>query len=1004
MLRRRAQLLFICIGSVLVGGATFAQVPEPTLGQLAHRVWTAQDEAPGGISALAQTGDGFLWLGGASGLFRFDGVRFERYEPPAGQVLPSTGVNALLAAPDGALWVGYRIGGASVITRGHLVNFGTADGLPGGVLSAFALDSTGHLWGATSRGLAYFQGSRWHVVDTAWGYPGGFTNELLVDRRGTLWVDAPTGLYTLPRGGHRFTRSHPPSSADPDDIGAGGIQEAPSGEVWAVSIRNGLSRLTDSGGRLVPDQPFYDLDRGRQRGWGNAVIDRQGYAWGKYTIGRLVRVVLAEGGKSRAMAPVQWDALEFSPKMGNSGSTPLALLEDREGTIWVSTDGGLDQYRTPKFRATTWPFPYEPPNIAAADDGAMWAGSGLDQIRRIDADNTMHAAFPTRITASSRDLVGDVWVGGQSGVWRYSAGRFEQIALPPELNQCTMLAIAHSRDGTLWVSCQRRGVFRRRGDTWELFGAPGSSAVTITSDSAGSTWLGYLDGRLVREDQGNTREYGAAEGLNVGSVLTVTVAGDRVWIGGDLGVAILDARAEGSGNRKVLGRFSPLIASKERLRSVSGIVVTDDAVWLRDADGVARVQETEVTRALGERAYLVRAERFDARDRVDGPTYFLGPTAVLGTDKRLWVSWIGGLGWIDPAHIHRNTIPPPVMVRALTAAGRTYADTNSVQLPKRTSAFSIAYTALSLAVPERVRFRYRLLGLDTTWQDAGARREAFYTNLAPGAYRFEVTAANDDGVWSVAPAAVDVVIPPAFVQTGTFRALCGFGVAGTLWLLMLWRQRRVATAIRMRFDATLAERTRVARELHDTLLTDVAGIRMRLEAVARVLGPTGVGATIADIRDQASEALISARRAVVEMRTPADVTRPVHDQLAEAARRIFGETSITSRVTPSGEPRRYAIPVETAALRIGVEAMTNARKHADCHEVVVHCAYSEHALRLEIRDDGRGFEPQLGVTSGHYGLVGLRERAGAIGAHLTIESVPGSGTTIRVVIPAGGTM
>jgi signal transduction histidine kinase len=212
----------------------------------------------------------------------------------------------------------------------------------------------------------------------------------------------------------------------------------------------------------------------------------------------------------------------------------------------------------------------------------------------------------------------------------------------------------------------------------------------------------------------------------------------------------------------------------------------------------------------------------------------------------------------------------------------------------------------------------------------------------------------------------------------------------------------MAGAIRARFAVTLAERTRVARELHDTLLSDVAGIRMQLDAIARTAGPSGVGASIAAVRDQAGHALVSARRAVVEMRTAPDDARPVDAQLAEAARRTFADTDVDARVSHTGTPRRYPAAVEAEALRIGGEALTNARKHAACRTVRVNCAYGRRALRFEVRDDGRGFDPARAAANGHFGLVGMRERAGALGAHLTVESAPGRGTAVLVVIPTDG--
>jgi signal transduction histidine kinase len=417
------------------------------------------------------------------------------------------------------------------------------------------------------------------------------------------------------------------------------------------------------------------------------------------------------------------------------------------------------------------------------------------------------------------------------------------------------------------------------------------------------------------------------------------------------------------------------------------------------------VSAADVGRALRDTAYRVSAERFDARDRVDRPASIQrGPSMVAGTDGRLWLMWAGGIGRIEPDNMPRNRVPPPVLVRALEAGGRQYAAASAIRLPKRTKALSIAYTASSLTVPERVRFRYRLLGLDPTWQDAGARREAFYTNLGPGQYRFEVLAANDDGVWSPEPAALDVVIPPAFVQTNAFLALCAAAAGGMAWWLVAWRQRRAAAALHARFKITLAERTRVARELHDTLLSGVAGIALRLDAVAtRARSHAGVDvAALDELQAQARKTLVDARDAVVAMRNPGDAPPPLPAQLAEAACRVFAETDVDVRTGCTGTPCQCPPGVEEQVLRIATEALINARHHAHCGTVTVECEYAPGELCTWVRDDGRGFDPARSAAAGHFGLVGMHERAGAIGARLTVESAPGRGTAVRLVVPLAG--
>jgi signal transduction histidine kinase len=319
--------------------------------------------------------------------------------------------------------------------------------------------------------------------------------------------------------------------------------------------------------------------------------------------------------------------------------------------------------------------------------------------------------------------------------------------------------------------------------------------------------------------------------------------------------------------------------------------------------------------------------------------------------------------------------------RPLVPGGRRYAAVGRVELPPRTTDFQIVYTATSLAVADRVRCRYRLVGSDTGWRDARARREAFYTNVGPGAYRFRVIAANDDGVWNEGGAALDAVIPPTFAQTRLFLALCVAAAAGAAWLLAQWRQREVARALRAQFGATLAERTRVARELHDTLLSDMAGITLRLDGAAkRATKTAGVdAATLTELRDQAHRTLDDARDAVIGMRASADDLGPLWAQLAGAARRTFAGTGIEVRVAHTGRVRRYAPPVEAEAFRIATEAMTNARNHAACRTVVATCAYGRGELRVRVRDDGRGFDPARAGANGHFGLAGMRERAAAVG-------------------------
>jgi signal transduction histidine kinase len=330
-----------------------------------------------------------------------------------------------------------------------------------------------------------------------------------------------------------------------------------------------------------------------------------------------------------------------------------------------------------------------------------------------------------------------------------------------------------------------------------------------------------------------------------------------------------------------------------------------------------------------------------------------------------------------------------------------------VRLPPRASALSVAYTAYSLAVPDRVRFKYRLEGLDTAWQDAGGRREAFFTNLPPGRYQFHVIASNDDGVWNTVGASLALTIAPAWNQTWWFFGLVALTlIAAPAVGAVAWQRRRARLAAeraQARFDAMLAERTRVARELHDTLLGGMAGVVLQLDACARRLAAddrdtASLSQLLSTLYSQARQVLAETRQSVSAMRISPH-GRLLHEQLAEVARRTFSETDVAVHLEQAGPPRPYPPTVETEMVGIAGEAMTNARHHSGCRTMWINCRYARNALRLVVRDDGRGFDPSQATPTGHWGLIGMRERAASIGAELTITSVPGTGTEVVLVLP-----
>jgi signal transduction histidine kinase len=705
-----------------------------------------------------------------------------------------------------------------------------------------------------------------------------------------------------------------------------------------------------------------------------------------------------------------------------SGNLIVDALYDQEGSLWVGTETGIDRFRRTKLTPIA-PTGYLGSAAVAPDtNGAVWVATkrgtpaallsvGDRIIPRLDA--------PRVLTCIYRDLRGGLWVGS-AGLWERKGDAFYPVTLPPVQPGGSPLgreiqAVARERDGGLWVAIAfNEGVFRRRpGRGWERFSDPRladrSPANAITTDSSGRTWLGYQRGELALVVGDSVRVFAAEEGPDVGRVLAISVYGDRVWIGGQSGVAVFYPR-EASGHRQRL--FFRLLTAGEPLRGVSGLVETAEGeLWLNGADGVTRIAAAEVRRALAEPGYQVRYERFDYRDGIEPPAEQVRPlpSAAAGTDGRIWFASAGGVAWVDPRRVQRNAMPPPVHLRALTAGGRRHfagQAGDTVRLPPRTSALGVAYTAYSLAIPDRVRFKYRLEGLDTAWQDAGGRREAFFTNLAPGRYRFHVIASNDDGVWNTAGASLAFAIAPAWNQTWWFFALVTLTLVATpAFTAVAWQRRRARLAAersQARFEAMLAERTRLARELHDTLLGGMAGVAMQLDTGARRLAAGDSTPAIADLlstlASQARYVLAETRRVVGAMRAPPE-GQPLYEQLTGMAQRIFAGTEIVVHLTQTGTERLYSATREAEIVSIAGEALANARNHSGCRTVWIICDSGPKELHVGVRDDGCGFDPSQPGPAGHWGLIGMRERAGSIGARLDVTSAPGAGTEVVLVLP-----
>jgi hypothetical protein len=734
------------------------------------------------------------------------------------------------------------------------------------------------------------------------------------------------------------------TAQDGAPVGIRALAQSADGLLW-IETASGLYRF--DGVRFEPiSRDSAGVTAEQLRAAGASLVDRRGNTWVVGPSG-LVRVPpeTRRGDAGRSSLTTKRQLAETVSL--STGSPGPPAFEDREGNVWVATSGGIERFRETKLTPVLLPASLFAPSLAPAADSSVWLGSQSHPLLAVVGDRVLtNGDVPTGVTSAYRDLRGSVWLGGSSGMWHAPAGAsassasFTPVALPDESGSGDVQAITRTLAGELWVSIRggrRNGVFRRRGGDWLPVRLPpdlsGEIASPIVADSAGRVWLG-LGNSLAAAAGDSIHLYSDVDGLRVGAISALLVRGPRVWIGGEFGLTMLAD-----------GRFQRVNAT-ESLAGITGIVETADGdLWLNGAAGVTHIDAGEVRRALDSSAYRARSERFDQRDGLRGSTSDPRPlpTAIQGTDGRLWFTTTTGVAWLDPTRIKRNSVAPSVFISALTAGGKDYRSSAPVTLPPRTQALRVAYGALSFTIPDRVRFRYRLAGIDTNWVDAGTRREALYTNLDPGSYRFQVIAANEDNVWNEAGATVSVEIPRAFTQTTAFFVLVAVAAGCGLWLLALQRRRRV------------------------------------------------VGTPAAP--------LVGTRRPRPAERTQPEKLPALHELLSNAATQTLASTGITAHVEPVGSPRPYPPNVESEIVRIATEAMTNARQHTSCRMVTITCGYAPRELRVRVHDDGRGYDLTHGAPPSHWDLAGMRGRAASIGAQFSVESSPGAGTEVVLVVP-----
>jgi signal transduction histidine kinase len=705
--------------------------------------------------------------------------------------------------------------------------------------------------------------------------------------------------------------------------------------------------------------------------------------------------------------------LEIADPVPLSAGNVARVLEDREGNIWMATRGGLDRIRAPALRKLSLdPGAMEFALVPAGDRG-VWIGTSGGDIARADPGVRelikTDPHFSAGIDVLYVDPSGALWAAAGDSIWRrqpdhrwrrWARGGATSSSSSPADSYVyssieTMTQDAH---GAMWVSVLRVGVFRVVDNRWTPWGGrtdmPGNNVTALFTDTSGRVWFGYDDG-LVKVLDGDrfTTVVAAAEPPSraaLGEVSVFVQQGETLWIGSQKGLWRLDPQRALHAVEGTQGAFT----------GVAGIVPTASGdLWLSTVEGAVRLDAEELRQALDRPAHRLRHELLNHLDGLPGV-----PDGAVGNNGRIWFATVNGVVWMDPSLRPRNTVAPTVLIKSIIADGAVYpfsAD-EPTRLPMRTHDLKITFTAPSLTMPERVRFRYHLGDAgdgNAQWQDIGNHREVYFRDLPPGRHRFQVSASNNDGLWSDTGASVDVIVAPAFVQTPQFIALCVIAALGVLWLLYLMRLRAVNDRLRLRLEARMVERERIARELHDTFLQAVQGLTLRFHsAMERIPAHEPARELMEQALDSADEVIAVGRDTVLNLREPGD---SAIDLVADL--QLIGERwSLDTGIAFAAEVQGVAKALDPVALeecqRLATEALSNAFRHAQAANVRLDVVYGARLFSLQVSDDGVGFDTAVRHTD-RWGLIGMHERAGKLKARLQVQSDAG-GTIVGLQVPA----
>lgn len=979
-----SQQIRTLVGLALAGLLTQAHALDPnrTLSQYVREQWTTESGFPGGsVNGFAQTADGYLWIGTDRGLIRFDGFNFRPVSFTSIASASNVSILQLLTDRDGKLWI--RAQGAYLLRQ---------------------------------------EGSEFERVK----YDLPAITALSRDKQGGVLI------YDIEKGTIRFTPDNV-QKLGPSVSPVVSMAETGDGEIWLGTLGGGLFLLTGGQNTRVnsrlPDGKINcmlpigsdelwvgtdrDLYRGNSNGFRrvelpsvlgssqilNILRDRDSNTWVATT---------------RGLLRVNSTGISFSLESELRGDGGInALFEDREGNLWIGGSKGIARIRDSTFAtyssASDGRFDHPGP-VYVDPAGRTWFASvqgGLYFV--LNGRVQAVTAIPARdIVYSITGRANELWAGLQRGGLarlrlRDNAIETQRYTERNGLARNSVYSVYESRDGSLWAGTLNGGVSKLKDGRFTTYtttnGLASNNVSSILETHDGAMWFATSDG-LSSFSNGHWRIYTSTDGLPSPQVNCLFEdSSGTLWSGTSAGLAFFGSN-----------RFQAPHELPDLLREqVFGM--TEDKggrFWIATSGHVLRVPRSKLVGGV------VKAADVHEYGRADGLASTKGVkrnrSVVRDSTGRIWISLDGGLSVVDSSKLSDESVTVLPHIEALTVDDKTLNLAASVPIPPSPRRITFEYTGLSLAAPERIRFRYYLENFDSGWSQPVTARQAVYTNLGPGNYRFRLAASNSEGLWNGPETQITLNVVPTYYQTNWFRASCVLAFLALLWIFYRLRLGQLQRKLDVGLEARVNERTRIARELHDTLLQTLHGLMFQFQAVRNQMPrrPDEAMRSLDEAISDTKEAIAESRNAIQGLRSEPipewNLAETLVAESRELARAADGDHERPAfELTEEGERPTLSFLAQNEVRRIALEILRNAFRHADARRIEAEVRYGVQTLRLRIRDDGKGIDPAVlkeGGRDGHWGIRGVRERAERIGAQVDFWSEGGAGTEVQVEVPA----